>query len=297
MLNYKQLYYFWNAATHGGITRAAEQLHLTPQTISGQIHELEASLDTKLFRKHGRQLKLTKAGELAFSHAEEIFQVGKELEGLIKGHIEEGDQPFRVGISDVIPKSIAYRLLAPATELEVPVQLFCYESKLELLFAELAIHKIDMVIADRPIPSDLGVKGFNHFLGDSSAAFFATPELLASHTRPFPDILDKAPVILPGSESAMRRELERWFNKLDIQPYIKGEFDDSALMKAFGEQGYGIFPAPNVIADEVEAQHGVKKIGCADEINCQYYAISTERKLRHPAVIAISESAQNELFV
>lgn len=297
MLNYKQLYYFWNAATHGGITRAAEQLHLTPQTISGQIQELENNLGTKLFRKQGRQLKLTKAGELAFSHAEEIFQVGKQLEGLIRGYKEEGDQAFRVGISDVIPKSIAYHLLAPATELEVPVQLFCYESKLELLFAELALHKIDMVIADRPIPSDLGVKGFNHILGDSPVAFFATPELLANNARPFPEILDNAPVLLPGIESAMRKELERWFNKLDIHPYIKGEFDDSALMKAFGEQGYGIFPAPDVIASEVEASHQVKKIGCADGINCQYYAISTERKLRHPAVIAISESARNELFV
>ncbi|MGH1486785.1 MAG: transcriptional activator NhaR [Cellvibrionaceae bacterium] len=296
MINYKQLYYFWSVAKYGGVTRAAEQLHLTPQTISGQVSELEESLDIALFERIGRRLKLTSAGHLAFSHADEIFQIGKELEALMHGRQDESDLLFKVGVSDVVPKSIAYRLLNPAIQLPEPVKLICLESKLELLFADLAIHKIDLIVSDRPLPTELGIKGFSHFLGESNMAFYAEPQLAKQLRANFPESLNGAPLLIPGMESAMRLLLDRWLTKHKLQPRIKGEFDDTALMKAFGEEGLGVFPGPEVIADEVARQHGVEKIGATSEISCRYYAISVQRKLSHPAVVAISESAQNILF-
>lgn len=296
MINYKQLYYFWNVAKSGGVTRAAEQLYLTPQTISGQISELEKSLDVSLFHRNGRRLTLTPTGELAFSHADEIFQIGKELEGLIKGRKEESELVFKVGLSDVIPKSVAYRLLRPALQLTESIKLICLESKLELLFADLAIHKIDLVVSDKPLPSELGVKGFSHFLGESDIAFYASPKLADALGPNFPDSLNGAPLLLPGKESAVRVSLERWLTKHNLRPHIKAEFDDTALMKAFAQEGLGIFPAPSVIATEVSRNHGVKVIGTTKEIACQYYAISVQRKLSHPAVVAISDAARNSLF-
>jgi len=181
MFNYKQLYYFRQVANSGGITRAAEQLHLTPQTISGQLGELERNLGSKLFRRTGRRLELTEAGKLALSHADEIFQLGKELEGLLRGDQDSGDLVLRVGVADVVPKSIAYRLLAPALALTESVRLICHENKLERLFAELAIHKLDLVIADRALPSDLGVKGYSHELGQCAIDFHAAPALSLIH--------------------------------------------------------------------------------------------------------------------
>jgi LysR family transcriptional activator of nhaA len=297
MINYKQLFYFWNVAKYGGVTRAAEQLHLTPQTISGQVSELEQALGTNLFQRSGRRLELTAAGKQALTHADEIFQIGKELEALLQGHQEEGAILFRVGVSNVVPKSIAYRLLNPAYQIEEPVRLICHEDKLEHLFADLALHKTDLVIADRPLPTDLGVKGFSHLLGESRTAFYAQPGLAQRYRTGFPQSLDQAPLMLPGTESALRPALDRWLAQQQVQPRIMGEFDDTALMKAFGQEGVGIFPAPEVIADEAARQHDVEIIGCAESLIVRYYAISAERKLRHPAVVAISEAAQTALFV
>ena len=296
MINYKQLFYFWNVAKYGGITRAAEQLHLTPQTISGQLSELEQALDVSLFKRAGRRLELTARGKQAYSHADEIFHIGKELEALLRGSQEEGAILFRVGVSNVVPKSVAYRLLSPSYNIEEPVRLICHEDKLEHLFAELALHKIDLVIADRPLPSDLGVKGFSHLLGESRIAFYALPELAQRYRESFPQSLDQAPLLMPGAESALRPSLDRWLSQQQVQPRIMGEFDDTALMKAFGQEGVGIFPAPEVIANEAARQHGVEVIGCAQSLSVRYYAISAERKLRHPAVVAISEVAQTMLF-
>lgn len=296
MINYKRLYYFWNVAKYGGVTRAAEQLHLTPQTISGQVNDLAKSLGVTLFDHTGRRLKLTSAGELAFSHAEEIFQTGKTLEALLKGHQQQGDLLFRVGVSNVVPKSIAYSLLSPAIHISEPVKLICYEDKLELLFAELAIHNIDLVIADRPLYPETGVKGFNHLLGECATAFYAVPPLAQQVRQGFPQSLEGAPLLMPGPESAMRPALERWFAQLGITPRVKAEFADSGLMKAFGQEGIGLFPAPEVIEDQAARQHGVEIAGITDEVMCRYYAISTERRIRHPAVSAISRSAQSILF-
>lgn len=297
MLNYKQLYYFWTVAKAGGVTRAAERLHLTPQTISGQLGELERTLGSELFRRVGRRLELTAAGKLALSHADEIFQIGSELEALLRNPAASGELPFRVGVADVVPKSIAYRLLAPAMRLAEPVRLICHEDKLERLFAELAIHKLDLVIADRPLPAELGVKGYSHVLGRCATVFHAVPELAARYRPGFPQSLNGAPLLVPGSGAAVRGALGRWFSERRIQPRIVGEFDDTALMKAFGQAGIGIFPTASVIAGEVQLQYKVETVGRAEEVVVKYHAISVERHLTHPAVLAVSQAARQALFV
>lgn len=296
MLNYKQLYYFWNVAKVGSIVRAAERLHLTPQTISGQIGELERALGSDLFRRAGRRLELTTAGNLALSHADEIFQIGNELERSLRGGAGSADLLFRVGVVDAVPKSIAYRLLAPAMTLTETVRIICHEDKPERLFAELAIHKLDLVIADRPLPSELGVKGYNHTLGGCAITFFAVPELAARYRVDFPHSLDGAPLLLPGDKATVQAPLTHWFTKQQIQPHIIGKFDDSALMKAFGKAGAGIFPAPAILADEMLDQHGAEIVGCAHDVVARYYAISIERRLTHPAVVAVSQAAKQSLF-
>lgn len=297
MLNYKQLYYFWNVAKAGSIVRAAERLHLTPQTISGQIGELERSLGSDLFRRIGRRLDLTAAGRLALSHADEIFQIGNELEQSLRDRVGGGELPFQVGVADAVPKSLAYRLLAPVMGLAEPVCLICYEDKLERLFAELAIHRLDLVIADRPLSPELGVKGYNHELGRYAVALYAVPDLAAHYRANFPRSLDGAPFLIPGDNAAVRGPLARWFNEHQIQPRIIGKFDDTALMKAFGKAGAGIFPAPAILAEGIRDQYGAEFIGCADGVVVRYYAISVERRLTHPAVVAISEAAKQALFV
>lgn len=297
MLNYKQLYYFWNVARAGSITRAAERLHLTPQTISGQLGELERALGIDLFRRIGRRLELTSAGKLALSHADEIFQIGNELEQSLRSGAGSGEQSFRVGIADAVPKSIAYRLLAPAMALAEPMRLICHEDKLERLFAELAIHQLDLVIADRPLPSELGVKGYSHALGRCAIAFYAVPDLATRYRSSFPRSLDGAPFLLPGDKAAVQAPLARWFNKHQIQPHIIGKFDDSALMQAFGKAGAGVFPAPAMLDDEIRDQYGAEVIGCTHDVMVRYYAISIERRLTHPAVVAVSEAAKQSLFI
>lgn len=297
MLNYRQLHYFRTVAKEGSITRAAERLHLTPQTISGQLSEFERELGTELFRRTGRRLELSSAGKLALSQADEIFQIGNELEAMLRNPVAGGDFPLRVGVADVIPKSIAFRLLAPAMRLAEPVRLVCQEDKLERLFAELAIHKLDLVISDRPLPAELGVKGYSHLLGRSGVVFHAAPELAARFRPGFPQSLHGAPMLIPGGAAALRGTLGRWFSERRIQPRIVGEFDDAALMKAFGQAGVGIFPSAAVIADEVQQQYQVEVIGRANEVVVKYYAVSMERRLTHPAVVAVSQAAKQELFV
>ena len=297
MLNYKQLFYFWKVAKAGSIARTAEQLHVTPQTISGQLSELEKSLGVELFRRRGRRLELTPAGKAAAVHAEEIFQVGAQLEALLRYPAKYKDLPFKVGIADVIPKSIACRLLAPVMELAEPVRLICNEDKLERLFAELAIHKLDLVLADRPLPTELGVKGFSHLLGGSAVVLMAHPDIAAHYSLQNIKSLTAAPFLLPGEGAALRGPLEHWLDQQQIRPRIVGEFDDAALMKAFGQIGGGIFPVPAVIAQEVERQYQVQSLGVVEELTIKYFAISIERRLTHPAVVAVSEAAKRSLLM
>lgn len=296
MLNYKQLHYFWRVAKDGGVTRASEHLNLTPQTLSGQIALLENTLGVQLFRRVGRRLELTEVGQLALSYADEIFQVGGELEEMLR--TQPTGQPFlfRVGIADVVPKAIAYQILAPATRLPEPIRMICREDKLERLLAELAIHRLDMVLADSPLPPLTDVRGYSHPLGHCGIRFFAAPALAAGLAGGFPAMLHGAPMLLPGEGTAMRLQLSRWFDETGIRPRIVGEFDDSALMKAFGGAGTGVFPAPSVIAQELVRQYGVQDLGGTEAVQERFYAISVERRLRHPAVVAIREAAMHELF-
>lgn len=292
MLNYKHLHYFRAVAKAGAINRAAEKLHLAPQTLSGQISAFEARLGVALFRRSGRRLELTDAGRTALAYADEIFHIGAELEDALKNRLMARVHPFRVGISDVVPKVIAYQLLAPALTLPEPVRLVCKEGRLEQLAAELSIHRLDMVLADRPLPSNMDIKGYSHALGDCGVAFLAAAPLTQSLRTPFPDCLAAAPLLIPGEDSALRAPLLRWLERRGIEPVIVGEFDDSALMSAFGQAGAGLFPVPLTTVEEVARQYDVVEVGRTSEIRERFFAISVERRLSHPAVVAVSEGAR-----
>lgn len=295
-LNYKHLRYFWAVAKAGTIARAAEQLHLTPQSISGQLRELEESLGVPLLRRAGRGLELTETGRRILSYADEIFTLGDELLEVVRDQSIRKSLPFVVGIADSVPKSVAYRLVEPSLRLTESVRLICREGRLTSLLAELAIHRIDLVIADRPMPANLNVRGYSHLLGESDLSFFATPALAAGCGENFPALLDGAPMLMPGEDVAIRARLEQWLEAEHLHPRIVGEFDDSALLKAFGQAGAGLFVAPTAIAEHVCDQYGVVAVGRIDSIREQVFAITTERRLTHPATVAISEAARDEIF-
>ena len=295
-INYKHLHYFWVVAKAGSIARASEQLHLTPQTISGQLSLFESVQGEQLFKKSGRNLELTEAGRLVLSYAEEIFSLGQELEQVLHHRPTERTVQLRVGVSDAVAKAVAYRLLEPALALPQTLRINCREGKLEYLLAELAMHKLDIVITDTPMPPTVNVRGFTHQLGECGISFFATSGLLQQYPAPFPACLDGAPLLLPGEDSALRSKLMHWLDAHGLHPRIAGEFDDSALMSAFGQAGAGFFAAPAAITDMVMRQYDVQLLGSTDEIKEQFYAISVQRKLTHPAVLAISRAAQQTLF-
>ena len=295
MLNYRQLHYFWAVAKTGSIARASEQLNLTPQTISGQISLFEQTYGLELFQRVGRQLELTETGRQTLVYAEQMFQIGGELEAMLRAGPQE-QILFRVGVADVVPKSIVYRLLAPTMELDDVLRINCREDKLERLLADLAIQRLDLVISDSPMPSHLDIKGYSQKLGECGISFFATAQLAAQYGQDFPRSLNGAPLLIPGAETVVRSRLQRWFAEQQIQPRIVGEFDDSALMQAFGQSGSGIFIGPSVIADEVKRQYSVDVIGQTDAVTESFYAISVERKVKHPGIVAITEGARRELF-
>ena len=296
MINYKHLHYFWVVARQGGIARAAERLHLTPQTISGQIGLLEDSVGKALFSRAGRNLELTEAGRLMLGYADEIFALGGELEAALRNLPLERQMVFKVGIADVVPKTIAYRLLAPALAMPDPVRLVCRENSLANLLAELALHRVDMVIADGPIPPGINVRGFSHVLGECGISFLAVPQLARPLRKGFPASLNGAPLLMPSETNLVQAKLLEWLDRLRISPRIVGEFDDSALMKAFGEAGAGVFPAPSVIAGEIGYMYQSRELGEVPGVRESYYAITPERKIRHPAVLAITEAARQSLF-
>jgi len=295
MINYKHLHYFWVVAKQGGIARASERLHLTPQTISGQISVLEDSIGEALFSKVGRNLELTETGRLVLSYADEIFSLGGELEAALRNRPPDRQMIFKVGIADVVPKTIAYRLLAPALSMSDPVRIICRENNLASLLAELALHRVDMVIADGPIPSGINVRGFNHVLGECGISFLAVPHLAKPLRKDFPRSLNGAPLLIPSETNLVQAKLLEWLDSQHIYPRIVGEFDDSALMKVFGQAGKGIFIIPTPIATEVAKQYGVRIIGSTEDVHEQYYAISVERRISHPAVSAITETAREWL--
>lgn len=295
-LNYKHLRYFWMVAKTGSIAKAAEQLYLTPQSISGQLTEFADVLGVELFRRVGRNLEVTDAGRQIMSYADEIFSIGDELLDAIHNQQSSKTIPLRVGIADSVSKLVAYKLLEPALQLSTPIRLVCSEGRLISLLSDLSVHRLDMIIADRPIPSHLNVRGFNHLLGESALAIFGTPALLKQLTGKFPQALNNAPFLLPGEDAAMRPKLEHWFDKNNLYPAITGEFDDSALMKSFGQAGVGLFAAPATIAKRICEQYHVEVMGHIDAVTEQLYVISTERRLTHPAIVAISQKGREDVF-
>lgn len=297
-MNFKHLHYFWVTAKAGGVMRASEQLHTTPQTLSGQIKLLEARLGRKLFRKRGRQLELTEDGRVALGYAEEIFTLGSALEASMRERQDGNTRvlDFRVGVADSVPKSVAYRLLEPAHAMAEPVRLICHEGKFPDLLATLALHRLDLVIADEPLSRQVSVKAFNHALGGSPMSFFCAPTLEATLTGRFPQCLQGAPMLVPNPTSSVGKQLEAWLTRHQLHPRVIGEFDDSALLKAFGREGRGVFLAPSLLAEETTAQYGGVVIGSTDEIVEEFYAISVERRISHPCVAAITSAARGTLF-
>lgn len=295
-LNYRHLQYFAAVVQERGVRAAAAKLHLTPQTISSQLRQLEETLGAPLLARSGRGVEPTEAGRLALRYAEEIFALGDELAEVVRSGAPERALAFRVGLLDSIPKSIAHWLLEPAMSLQEPVRIVCREQSFAELLGALAVHRLDLVIADAPFPPGLDVKCFNHPLGSSSLSCFGSPALLRAHRGSFPARLDGAPVLLPREETAWRRALLGWLGARGVTPWIRGEFDDTALMKAFGQAGQGFFFAPGVTADEVCAQYGLKAVGTIADVKLDLYAISVERRITHPAVRAITEHARGELL-
>ncbi|WP_050466623.1 transcriptional activator NhaR [Herbaspirillum chlorophenolicum] len=296
-LNYKHLHYFWAVAKAGSVARASERLHLTAQTISGQLTLFEENVGYKLFNRVGRRLELNDEGRMVFDYADRIFTIGEELEEALRFRPGGRALQLRVGVADAVPKAIAYLLLETALSLEEPIRIVCREGKLDALLAELAIHRLDIIIADSPMPANVDVRGYHHLLGECDTSFFATPELAKRYKKGFPHSLDGAPFLMPGDDAAVRPRLLRWFEKENIRPQIAGEFDDGALLLAFGDAGTGIFAAPTAIASQVRKQYGIVEIGKTDAVREQFYAISVERKLTHPAVLAIQSAARDNLIV
>ena len=295
-LNYSHLQYFWTVAREGSVAKAAEVLNLTPQTISGQLKLLDEAVGQPLFNRVGRRLVLSETGRVVFDYAEEIFTVGAELASVVRGHQRSGPTSLAVGIVSSMPKLIAERIVAPAIMGEQSVRVRCHEASLEQLLSELAVHRLDIVLSDQPVPDGLNIKAYNHRLGESSMSFFALRSQARRYRGRFPASLMDAPMLLPSPHSALRRRMDDWFETHEIFPRIVGEFDDSALLKAFGEAGTGIFAGPTVIAEEICRMYRMAVIGETDEIKERFYAISPERRLKHASVVMITDTARSDLF-
>jgi len=293
-LNYKHLHYFWVIAKTGGVAKAGEQLHVTPQSISGQMRLLEAAVGQPLWRRAGRKLELTETGHMVFDYADRLFTVGEELKTALRGGSSTAPAVFRVGVTGSVVKVVAYRMVAPALTLSPAPRLVCREGRLPDLLALLSVHQLDLVISDRPMPSSLNVRGYNHLLAESGVSFLANPPLAKSLRAGFPQSLNGAPLLLPGGDSALREKLLRWLDSQNLRPHIVGDFDDTAVMKAFGQAGAGVFPMPTLVAHETCTQFHVAIVGKTEDVLHQVYAITGERKLKNSAVLAISRAARGE---
>jgi len=294
-LNYHHLLYFWTVAREGTIARASEELRLAQPTISGQIRVLEDQLGEKLFQRSGRNLVLTDMGRLVYRYADDIFGLGRELMDTLKDRPTGRPMRFQVGVADEVTKIIAYRLLEPAMRLPQPVHIVCRDGAPDRLLTDLATHSLDLVIADTPISPAIKVKAFSHLLGETAVTVFGTAKLAAARRKNFPRSLDGAPFLVPTIGKTLRRTLDHYFEQQGLRPRIVAELDDSALLTTFGQAGAGLFVAPTVLEKEVTRQFGVTIVGRLDSVRERYFAISVERRLKHPAVVAISEAA-NEML-
>ncbi len=295
-LNFHHLRVFWTVAREGGVTRASEKLHVSQPTVTTQVRALERALGQKLFTRSGRRLALTDLGRAAYRYADEIVGLGQELVDRMKGGSPGREVRLTVGIADVVPKLIAYRILEPALRLRESVRVEGIEDAPERLLAELAVFGLDVVLADAPVGPAVRVRAYNHLLGECPVSVFGADRLAKAYRRGFPRSLDGAPFLLPRQDSALRLALDDWFGREGVRPHVVGEFDDSALMKALGQAGHGLFPAPSPIAGEVCRQYDVRSMGTLESVRQRFYAITVDRKLTHPAVIAICESARRKLF-
>ena len=295
-LNYHHLLYFKTVAKEGTVAEAARKLNLARPTVTAQIRQLESAFGKPLFEQRGRRLALTDFGERVLTHAEEIFDCGEDLMRMVREEKEERTERLVVGLPNVLPKLAAHRLLSPVLENKATVQLICREAEIEDLLADLFLHRIDMVISDAPVPPQTPIRTFNHKLGECGITVFAHPDLAKSHRRGFPHSLHEAPFVLPTARTAIRREVDRWFQEKGIRPTVLAEFDDSALMKVFGESGTGLFPAPSIVEKDVKKRHGVEVVGRLDGLREEFHAITLERTIRRAPARSVIEQAQERLF-
>lgn len=295
-LNYHHLLYFWSVVRTGSVAAASVELRLAPPTVSVQIRRLEDQLGEKLLRRSGRRVVPTDMGQAVFRYADEIFSLGRELLDMVRGRPSGRPMQLVVGVVDVMPKSIAHWLITPALRLGDPVRIVCREANPEQLLAQLSMQSLDVVLADAPIGPDVKVRAYNHLLGETGVSFLAATRLARAYRRRFPKSLQNAPVLLPAVNTAVRRSIDQWFDTLEIRPDILGEFEDSELLWEFGAAGEGIFPVPTVLEKHLMRLHGVKVVGRTDAVRGRFYAISVERRLKHPAVVAICETARAKLF-
>jgi LysR family transcriptional activator of nhaA len=296
LLNYKHLRYFWAVAHEGSIAKASKRLHITPHTISGQVSLLEARIGCALFEKQGRNLVLTEPGRTALKYADEIFELGDELSGVMRGSGSNDQTEFMVGAASSLPKTIVCKIIEPAFLIPSGLNLISTEGPVSALLADLAMHKLDMILSDTPTNNALGTSVYNHYLGESGLTFFGIPELKKKLAPNFPRSLHQAPILLPTPQFGIRQLFDQWMHSQNIFPNVVGQFDDSALIKSFGQRGLGVFFMPTAIADEVCQNFGVQVIGQTDDVKHRFYAISAERKVSHPAVLAICEAARTCIF-
>lgn len=293
-LNYQHLLYFWTVARRGSVTAASSELRLAPSTISAQVKLLEEQLGEQLLRRRGRSIVVTEAGASVYRYADEIFRLGRELLTSLGGELPS--RPFLVGLSDVVPKLVTAKLLDPLFTAMPDVRVVCEEGSAERLFGALAVHTLDIVIHDAPLPARGAIRGFSHLLGESTVTIFGSPELVRAHKRQFPSSLHGAPFILPTADAALRGALERWSSETGIRPRVRAEVHDSALVKSIGQTGVGLFCAPTVIASAVARQYDVRVVGEIPDLVERYYVVSVERRLRHPAAGLVLDVARRGLF-
>ena len=294
-LNYQHLLYFWAVVRTGSLTRACEELALAAPTVSAQLRTFEERLGEKLLVKSGRTLVPTEVGRLVYSYANQIFGLGQELLEALEQRPSSRPMKVVIGIDDVLPKEIAYKIVQPGLQLKQPVRVICREGSLERLVADLAIHEVDVVLSDSPITPSLNVRAYSHSLGSCNVYWMATPTLAKTLRRDFPKSLDGVPVLLPTDDTAIRRALDQWLDRQNVRPLLLGEFEDYAMLREFAREGHGFAPVPSVLETSFRRQHGFVRIGLAKGVKAEFYAISAERKIKHPAVAAMTDSAR-QLF-
>ncbi len=281
--NYRHLYYFWVVANEGGMARGAARLGMAVQTVSAQVRELERALGFALLKPAGRGLALTEAGLVALRQADQIFQLGEQLPAAVRDAGSAPSLRLSVGVSDGLPKLVVWSLMQPVMH-EAQLRLLCHVDEFEHLLADLALHRLDVVLADRPAPTNPNLKLYSHPLGNSTLAWYAPPSLWAQARRDFPNSLAQVPVLLPSTHAAVRSRLDQWFERRAIRPRVVGEFEDSALLKTFGASGMGVFPAPEMVHEDLMARYHVRRVGPIDGVDEHFYAIGTEKKIVHPLV-------------